>query len=279
MTVWVVTSSMACSSRETTQKALGGLLTILCEVTPAATSNANEVYNDHEASIAAGTVEIWRADLDAHASSLLHMISPEELAQSARFREEVHRNRYIQAHGLLRLLISRYTAIAPRFISLSVNAFGKPFLKNDQNILGLQFNMSHSGGMAAYAFSLDCSVGVDIEHVRDDNELIALAHRYFARAEHEELCSLSDSCRMQHFFQLWTRKEACMKAKGTGLSLELLREPSLAATADGVEWKATGNITVFDIDVYPGCVGAVALESDSDKRGTRLSYRDWTWRS
>lgn len=240
------------------------------------------MYNDHEASIAAGTVEIWRADLDAHASSLLHILSPEELAQSARFREEIHRNRYIQAHGLLRLLISGYTAIAPRFISLSANAFGKPFLKNDQNIVGLQFNMSHSGGMAAYAFSLGCNVGVDIERVRDDNDLIALAHRYFARAEHEELCGLPASRRMQHFFQLWTRKEACMKAKGTGLSLELLREPSLAANGvvfDGVGREATGNITVFDMDVFRGCVGAVALESDSEKRGTRLSYRDWTWSS
>ena len=256
------------------------MLTILFEVTPAATSNVNEAYYDHEACITAGTIDIWRADLDAETPSLLHVLSPEELAKSAKFREEIHRNRYIRAHGLQRLLISRYTAIAPHLISLSANAFGKPLLDDDQNTLGLQFNMSHSGGMAAYAFSLDCNIGVDIEQLRSDDDLIALAHRYFARAEYEELCGLPASHRMQHFFQLWTRKEAYIKAKGSGLSIDLLREPTPAAKAivyNNVGQEAAGNILVFDMDFCGGYAGAVALESDSEKRSMRLSYRDWTW--
>jgi 4'-phosphopantetheinyl transferase len=197
--------------------------------------------------------------------SLLETLSPEEKTQSRRFHQDFHRQRYIQAHGLLRLLISRYTAITPRCIRISTGQSGKPFLKKDENTIGLQFNISHSECKVAYAFTLEHNLGIDIEMVRHDSDFISLAARYFTRAEHESLSALPDEKKVKHFFQLWTRKEAFLKAKGTGLSLGLL----------GQEFTDTGT-AVIDLDISEGYVGAVAFENLSD-RANRLVYHDWSW--
>ena len=85
----------------------------------------------------------------------------------------------------------------------------------------MRFNISHSGGLAVFAFTLDCEVGVDVEEIRELKDLAEIAARFFCAEETAELMSLPADQRTAAFFRCWTRKEAYIKAIGDGLSAPL----------------------------------------------------------
>ncbi len=93
---------------------------------------------------------------------------------------------------------------------ISVNEFGKPYLKNRPN---LHFNISHSGD---YVFCItdDMPVGIDVEKLSSAN--IAVAKRYFAKSEYEWIMEKDPEKR---FVRIWTLKESYAKYKGQGLGL------------------------------------------------------------
>ena len=64
-------------------------------------------------------------------------------------------------------------------------------------------------------------VGIDIEYTPRNNDVMAVADRYFYGAELEELQALSPSEQRERFFDYWTLKEAYIKARGEGISLGL----------------------------------------------------------
>ena len=200
-------------------------------------------------------IEVWLVRLQAadrqieHAGSLL---SPDERERADRFRFEEHRIRYILAHGVLRSLIPDYTRRPPHFV---YGPWGKPSLAGDV----LEFNLSHCGEYAAYAFSTSCPVGIDIETIRPAPEAMKIAREFFSTEEYTEL---AHAARDDAFLVLWTRKEACLKATGAGLgdALDMVRVSTdldaaitTAAAADGRRWTVH---TLRTADL----VGAVAWE-------------------
>jgi len=85
----------------------------------------------------------------------------------------------------------------------------------------LNFNLTHSGGLALFAVACGTQVGIDLEEIRPDFVRDKLAERFFSRAEVAQLTSLPREMQTQGFFSCWTRKEAFLKAKGVGLSQAL----------------------------------------------------------
>jgi len=178
--------------------------------------------------LSAGEVHVWCADLDQPSlglPGLQESLDAEELARASRFRFERDRDRFIARRGLLRDLLGRYLVIPARQIRFTYNDFGKPELAVvspavlDQE--ALSFNLSHSAGLALYAFTRKSQVGVDIELVRSDFQHEQVAERFFSINERLALSSLPAQERAQAFFACWTRKEAYIKAHGEGLSLPL----------------------------------------------------------
>jgi 4'-phosphopantetheinyl transferase len=110
-------------------------------------------------------------------------------------------------------------------------------------------------------------IGIDIEQIHDIAEMNQIASRFFSRREYELLCSRSEIMKQKMFFEFWTRKEALIKAIGTGLYLSL---PEFDATAipdepirfvriknafgEGCQWA------ICDMKHFLGFIGAVALE-------------------
>ncbi len=72
-----------------------------------------------------------------------------------------------------------------------------------------------------YAFVLERDVGVDIEMIRADVASEKIAENFFSRREVETLRALPREHQAEAFFNCWTRKEAYVKARGQGLSIEL----------------------------------------------------------
>ena len=93
---------------------------------------------------------------------------------------------------------------------------GKPYLGTGQGErLPLMFNLSHSGMYVAAAFGTE-DIGVDVELMRTGKQKIA--QRFFAEDERKYL----EKCWTDEAFTgIWTRKEAYIKAVGTGIAMSL----------------------------------------------------------
>jgi 4'-phosphopantetheinyl transferase len=148
------------------------------------------------------------------------LLSPDEIERAARFRFEHLQRSFILARGALRVLLGRYLNTAPRELEFSYGSKGKPALAAP-HISQLQFNASHSGGLALFAFTMDCELGVDVESIRRMPDIEDVAKRFFCAEETAELMSLPAAEREHGFFLCWTRKEAYIKATGEGLSMPL----------------------------------------------------------
>ena len=81
--------------------------------------------------------------------------------------------------------------------------------------------MSHSGEIAVFAFAIGRKVGVDVEYIRYDVDVEEIPPRFFSRMEQQTLGDLRGQPKFEGFFNCWTRKEAYVKAVGSGLSLPL----------------------------------------------------------
>lgn len=169
-------------------------------------------------------VHVWQAWLDGGSEELEHFansLSPDEVARANRFHFEKDRNHYIVGRGLLRELLGRYLGQSPSALEFSYGEHGKPALAGTNAACGFSFNLSHSSGLAVYAFSRERSLGIDVEQTRPDFATEDIARRYFSTREVEDLLTLPAQERVQAFFRCWTRKEAYIKARGAGLQIPL----------------------------------------------------------
>ena len=165
-------------------------------------------------------VEIHLAALDvdpAERKNYEALLLREELARADRFHFSIDAARYIVRRGKLRELLALRLGCQPRAVSLTCNAFGKPRIRGSD----LQFNLSHSGGIALYALARDSDIGCDIEWRRPEFAREGVAERFFSARELEELHAVPRSRWVESFFNCWTRKEAFIKALGFGVSYPL----------------------------------------------------------
>jgi 4'-phosphopantetheinyl transferase len=205
---------------------------------------------------------IWLSGSDASLDYYRSTLSPEELQRAGRFRFENLRHSYTRSRGSLRLLLAHYLGCPPNQIELTCRPKGKPILRDSSRI---DFNASHSGEMALYAFTVGCEVGIDVEKIRKLDEPESIATRFFSMAEASELLSLTPEQRGPAFFRCWTRKEAYVKAIGEGLSIPLdcfqvtlLPEvPARFVQIAGDMGKAA-DWTLDHLELAPGYLGALA---------------------
>jgi 4'-phosphopantetheinyl transferase len=164
-------------------------------------------------------VDLWRIDLDALAPLVDGaLLSDEERHRAERLRFERDRGRYLAAHFALRVLLGRALAHAPETLVFTQAEFGKPQLAGMPRCA---FNLSHSEGVALVALGGERALGVDIEVIRELSDVHALAQRCCTPAECAQLFAQPAHALSRFFLRIWTRKEACLKAMGVGLSAGL----------------------------------------------------------
>jgi len=220
-----------------------------------------------------GEIHIWRARLDedlSRSETLWQMLSEEELERAGRFRFEKDRWRFVCRHGLLREILGRYLNIEPGRLGFRYGKKGKPRLAGAPGNRTIHFSMSHSYGLALYAFSRDFEMGVDVEQVKDFSEMDRIAQGVFSAREYSDFILLPDSRRKrEEFFCRWTCKEAFVKAIGEGLGYPLdkvcvssvVGEFERVSTTDeksvaALEWS------VHNLRMEGGYVGAFAVAGD-----------------
>jgi 4'-phosphopantetheinyl transferase len=174
--------------------------------------------------LAEDEVHLWRIDLAAVASAEKRwqkILSTDERARAARFHFERDRQHFSATRALLRVILSRYVGLEPADLVFRYSEKEKPSLDSQTSHDLVEFNVSHSGTAALLAFARGRALGVDIEIIREDFDPAALAHRFFSSHEQSQLAMVDPPEKYSAFFRCWTRKEAYIKAVGTGLSLPL----------------------------------------------------------
>ena len=169
-------------------------------------------------------VQLWRVDLEAiraDESRWRQVLSADELTRASRFLSPHDRQRFVASRALLRIVLASYLATEPLRLSFSYSKKEKPSLDPACNNSEITFNVSHSGGIALFAFNRKRELGVDVEQIRGDSDLDAIARRFFSAHEQRQLAALPAAEKVEAFFRCWTRKEAYIKATGDGLSLPL----------------------------------------------------------
>jgi len=151
-------------------------------------------------------------------SRLRQLLSKHEAARSALLKDDLAKKRFIAGRGVLREILGGYVGVAPEKVRIATGKHGKPYLAERTG--NIRFNLSHSEDMLILAVSTCREVGVDIETIKADKPLNDMARLAFSRREQEELFTLPSShLQSTAFYHCWVRKEACLKACGSGFSL------------------------------------------------------------
>ena len=200
-------------------------------------------------------VHLWRVNLAGVAPTeqrWKQLLSEDERKRAGRFHFSRDREFFTATRALLRTILGCYAACDPSQLVFRYSDKEKPSLK-DGFSNQLEFNVSHSGTTAMLAFARGRALGVDVEQIREDFDTDAIARRFFSTHEVQQLFSLDPAERHQAFFRCWTRKEAYIKAVGTGLSLPLGQ---------------------FDVSLKPGDANALLSTRPDSTEADRWSLRE-----
>ncbi len=221
-------------------------------------------------------VHIWQAALDVSPERLASYqvaLAPSERERAERFRFLQDRHRFTVGRGILRSLLGGYLGLAPGAVPLTHTPRGKPYLAGG---VPLAFNLSHSQGVAIYAFAWEVDLGVDLEILRPVPEAARLAARFFSAAEAEAIAALPEAERSRGFFRVWTRKEAYLKATGEGIPGLGAIEVSVAAPPEilaiGGDRPVGWSLCDLDLGAEVDGIAALALGQGAT---WPLSYRQY----
>jgi len=215
--------------------------------------------------LAPGILQIWKADLEAwttRAELLAGLLSEVELERLERYKIPAKRTEFTLSRGLLRLVLGSYLGQDPASLDIQVSQQGKPYLPNQE----LNFNLSHSGRLLLCACGRHQCIGIDIQQIYAISSLETIAKRFFSSVESEYLADMESQ--QEIFFEIWTAKEAYLKAVGAGFQgsptdVSLLPDLNQAgkfrvSTPPG----GRGNWSVYKLDVGKGFKAALAANQE-----------------
>jgi 4'-phosphopantetheinyl transferase len=211
-------------------------------------------------------LHLWRWDLNASASDFdrhWRTLSEEERNRAQKYRFEKHRRRFVVGRGQLRHILATYLECTAREIAFRYGHAGKPQSIMQPAQWRLSFNLSHSEDSAALGICDGFEIGVDVEHARPiEGEILP---EMFSASERAQFDALPPVERRRAFFESWTKKEACLKALGTGLLMppehfefELNCAQTSAPLRVGGDPIEARQWQVLSFAVSGGCAGAVA---------------------
>jgi 4'-phosphopantetheinyl transferase len=148
--------------------------------------------------------------------------------------------RWVASRWALRAVLGRYLGAPPAAIELELGEHGKPRLAGDAGHLA--FNLSHSGELALVAVSGGPDVGVDLERIDVERDVMALAERALGAAEVAVVRAAPAPERAAAFYTAWARHEALVKCHGGGI------------------WNpAEGEAAIESLDAGEGYAAAIAV--------------------
>ncbi|PKQ44147.1 4'-phosphopantetheinyl transferase family protein [Confluentibacter flavum] len=225
--------------------------------------------NTKSFNLSSGMVDVWYIDVNNCKKQIPYytsLLSTDEKLKADKFKFINDKNIFIVARGVLRVLLAKYLSINPKKVEFKYGDFGKPETINNQSI---NFNISHSGKMAIFGFTKSHDIGVDIEEIKNNFDVLDIANNFFSKKEIEFLNNFPTEDQTEGFYRCWTRKESFIKAKSIGLSYPL---DSFSVSIDSHEsaelletqWdiKEKHNWTLFSFSPYENYIGAISVKGN-----------------
>ncbi|MFT9788096.1 4'-phosphopantetheinyl transferase family protein [Streptomyces rhizosphaericola] len=195
-------------------------------------------------------------------------LSAAELRRAASFARAGDGDVYATAHAALRRLLGGYLGRPPAGLTFvrepcpgCSGPHGRPAVVQTDDAPALHFSLAHSRGLVAVAVAPRV-IGVDVERLPSTGTVEACARALHTR-ERAELAAVPPEERQAYFGRLWTRKEAYLKALGTGLS----RHPRIDYLGADLR-RRPARWTVLDLPAGPEHTAAVAVDGARPDRVT-----------
>ncbi len=223
-------------------------------------------------------VHVWSAPLRVPSRvrrAMRSLLAADEIAKADRIVVPEKREQSVVSRGTLRRLLGLYTGTDPSDLAFEYSKDGRPSLVDDES--AIEFNVTHSGDLLLVAMTRRGVLGVDVELVRDDIDHSGVGERFFSPAERKRLARAVDP--HAAFFRCWTRKEALLKARGTGLmtplhqfDVTLLSDEVPRVVATRFEPPERRRWTLIHLRPHRSYVGALCLEGPARRvRGLRYN--------
>jgi len=214
-----------------------------------------------------GTVQVVFLALSGLPAAPEAMLTAEEEARARRLVAPPVKRGFVAGRWLVRSVLAALTGVEPQALEIEAGRHGKLLLGGQERV-GPCFNLSHSGDLAALALVRDRRIGIDIEAERPLTDRALLARRMLGPRERKHFEALPDSARNSALLAAWTRKEAVLKAVGTGIagSLQAIETPADSddhAVVHPEEPSATWCVRVLSMP--PGFHGAIAIEGEAPR--------------
>ncbi|MCX6910897.1 MAG: 4'-phosphopantetheinyl transferase superfamily protein [Verrucomicrobia bacterium] len=167
-------------------------------------------------------VHVWTHDLDAAGDAWLdrdELLSSDELSVAGRLRSPLARRRFVRSHVIARHLLAGVLQKPAGDIVFRRNRWGKPSVESPHDA-ALDFNFSHSDNAFLFSVCFGGTVGVDVETLCDNPDLLSIAESFFSPVEIASLRTAPPSEHRNLFFGYWTTKEASAKLSGRGFSAD-----------------------------------------------------------
>ena len=188
-----------------------------------------------------GEVHVWRAELDRGSWPSHELLPPAERERAEGMRRPLPRDRWVASRWALRGVLARYLDEDPAAVALRLGERGKPALADPTATL--RFNLSHSGALALIAVTEGLEVGVDVEEIDPERDVVPLAERGLDPAAAAAVRAAPPEARATAFHEAWVRREAVIKCLGGGLGAPLPPDP----------------VAVSALDAGPGYAAALAV--------------------
>lgn len=174
-------------------------------------------------------IDIWVVDIKDFAyEDLLSLtsgwLSKQDRQRVERFQFQEHKKQLFMGRYLLRTVLSRYGDFSAGDWRFENNRYGKPFIASAQlekMSKPLFFNLSHSQNKLVLAIGRHEFLGIDIEYGLRPRRVEKIAKRYFSSSEIAGFDVLEKEQVQRRFYDLWSLKEAYIKACGMGLAIPL----------------------------------------------------------
>lgn len=172
-------------------------------------------------------IHVWCVFCDAITDPQLlsryhSLLNENEKSQHRRFYFEKHRHQYLVTRALVRSVLSLYEKrVTPEQWQFKKNNYGKPYISNIDLVTHLRYNLSHTDELIVMAVILNQEIGIDVEYLPRLGMMSDIANKFFSPHEAKQLQGLREEQKINRFCDLWTLKEAYIKACGMGLSIPL----------------------------------------------------------
>lgn len=187
-----------------------------------------------------GEVAVYRVCITenlAHVPHLLPLLTEAEQLRARRYHAAADYYRFVVGRAALRLLLGAYVGQPPAELRFALGPTSKPLLATAPH---LHYNVAHSGSWVLIAIA-PVEIGIDVEKIDPDFPFQGILATSFSSLE--QVFIEQHPAPATAFYQLWTRKEAFVKATAQGIEADFSQVPTL----DGQhQWAATHPSPVSD---------------------------------